>query len=226
LSDSDIQQHGPASAGQAPPPLPFTPAEEHAMRQALDQAQNAWLVGEVPVGAVIVRRSADGTQVIATGYNRPITEHDPTAHAEIVAMRQAGQALGHWRLLDCALVVTLEQPTPYFLRLAATPALFPLPRRVIAAHGRDWATPELLTTNGPFVLADASDAELTLTRSETYWGERPALETIHVRLFPEGSDAAQAQETLQVVSRNLGNLYVQQAVLRRTVWAWHSTKAG
>jgi oligopeptide transport system substrate-binding protein len=89
------------------------------------------------------------------------------------------------------LVVTLEQPTPYFLRLAATPALFPLPRRVIAAHGRDWATPELLTTNGPFVLADASDAELTLTRSETYWGERPPLETIHVRLFPEGSDAAQ-----------------------------------
>jgi hypothetical protein len=46
------------------------------------------------------------------------------------------------------------------------------------------------------------------------------------RLRNEGSDAAQAQETLQVVSRNLGNLYVQQAMLRRTVWAWHSTKAG
>jgi len=46
------------------------------------------------------------------------------------------------------------------------------------------------------------------------------------RLRKEGSDAAQAQETLQVVSRNLGNLYVQQAVLRRTVWAWHSAKAG
>ena len=46
------------------------------------------------------------------------------------------------------------------------------------------------------------------------------------RLRKEGSDAAQAQETLQVVSRNLGNLYVQQAVLRRTVWAWQSAKAG
>jgi tRNA(adenine34) deaminase len=58
-----------------------TAADEHAMRLALDQAHNAWLVGEVPVGAVIMR----GGQVIATGYNRPITEHDPTAHAEIVA---------------------------------------------------------------------------------------------------------------------------------------------
>jgi hypothetical protein len=46
------------------------------------------------------------------------------------------------------------------------------------------------------------------------------------RLKSEGSDAAQAQETLQVVSRNLANLYVQQALVRRTVWAWHSTKAG
>ena len=46
------------------------------------------------------------------------------------------------------------------------------------------------------------------------------------RLKGEGSDASQAQETLQVVSRNLANLYVQQSVLRRTVWAWHSAKAG
>ena len=46
------------------------------------------------------------------------------------------------------------------------------------------------------------------------------------RLKTEGSDASQAQETLQVVSRNLANLYVQQSVLRRTVWAWHSAKAG
>jgi hypothetical protein len=46
------------------------------------------------------------------------------------------------------------------------------------------------------------------------------------RLRSEGSDAAQAQDTLQVVSRNLGNLYIQQAVMRRAGWAWHSTKAG
>jgi tRNA(adenine34) deaminase len=71
-------------------------ADEHAMRIALDQAHNAWLAGEVPVGAVIMRAG----QVIATGYNRPITTHDPTAHAEIVALRHAAQL--------CELYVTLE----------------------------------------------------------------------------------------------------------------------
>lgn len=80
------------------------PADEYAMRLALDQAQNAWLVGEVPVGAVIMR----GGQVIATGYNRPITTHDPTAHAEIVALRHAAQLLGNYRLPECELYVTLE----------------------------------------------------------------------------------------------------------------------
>ena len=79
-------------------------ADEYAMRLALDQAQNAWLVGEVPVGAVIMR----GGQVIATGYNRPITTHDPTAHAEIVALRHAAQLLQNYRLPDCELYVTLE----------------------------------------------------------------------------------------------------------------------
>jgi tRNA(adenine34) deaminase len=83
-------------------------ADQHAMRIALDQAQNAWLVGEVPVGAVIMRRSADGMQVIATGYNRPITEHDPTAHAEIVALRHAATLLSNYRLPECELYVTLE----------------------------------------------------------------------------------------------------------------------
>ena len=83
-------------------------ADEAAMRIALDQARNAWLVGEVPVGAVIVRRSDDGTTVIATGYNRPITEHDPTAHAEIVALRHAAQLLSNYRLPECELYVTLE----------------------------------------------------------------------------------------------------------------------
>jgi tRNA(adenine34) deaminase len=86
--------------------LPDTPspADEAAMRIALDQAQNAWLVGEVPVGAVIMRAG----QVIATGYNRPITEHDPTAHAEIVALRHAATLLGNYRLPECELYVTLE----------------------------------------------------------------------------------------------------------------------
>ena len=78
------------------------------MRLALDQAQNAWLVGEVPVGAVIMRDTPAGRQVLATGYNRPITEHDPTAHAEIVAMRHAATLLRNYRLPECELYVTLE----------------------------------------------------------------------------------------------------------------------
>lgn len=78
--------------------------DENAMRLALDQAHNALLVGEVPVGAVILR---DG-KVIATGYNRPITTHDPTAHAEIVALRHAAQLLENYRLPECELYVTLE----------------------------------------------------------------------------------------------------------------------
>lgn len=88
----------------APAAAPVDPADEHAMRLALDQAQNAWLVGEVPVGAVIMRAG----QIIATGYNRPITTHDPTAHAEIVALRHAAQLLGNYRLPECELFVTLE----------------------------------------------------------------------------------------------------------------------
>lgn len=84
--------------------MSFTPADEQAMRIALDQARNAALVGEVPVGAVILRAG----QVIATGYNRPITEHDPTAHAEIVALRHAASLLGNYRLPECELFVSLE----------------------------------------------------------------------------------------------------------------------
>ena len=80
------------------------PRDEHGMRLALDQAHNALLVGEVPVGAVILREG----KVIATGYNRPITTHDPTAHAEIVALRHAATLLGNYRLPECELYVTLE----------------------------------------------------------------------------------------------------------------------
>ncbi len=78
------------------------------MRLALDQAHNAMLVGEVPVGAVLVRRTGDAVQVVATGYNRPITTNDPTAHAEIVALRHAATLLENYRLPDCELYVTLE----------------------------------------------------------------------------------------------------------------------
>ena len=74
------------------------------MQLALEQAQHAWDLGEVPVGAVVVK---DGV-VIATGYNQPIGRHDPTAHAEIVALRAAAAKLGNYRLPGCELYVTLE----------------------------------------------------------------------------------------------------------------------
>jgi tRNA(adenine34) deaminase len=78
------------------------------MRLALDQALNAQLAGEVPVGAVVVQRQGDGVRVLATGYNRPIAESDPTAHAEIVALRQAAQLVSNYRLPDVEVYVTLE----------------------------------------------------------------------------------------------------------------------
>ena len=78
--------------------------DAHWMRLALAQAHAAALAGEVPVGAVVVR---DG-QLIATGRNAPVQGHDPTAHAEIVALRAAAQQLGNYRLHDCTLYVTLE----------------------------------------------------------------------------------------------------------------------
>ena len=74
------------------------------MKMALDQARNAEVMGEVPVGAIVVR---DG-EIIATGFNQVITESDPTAHAEIVALRQAATQLGNYRLTGCELFVTLE----------------------------------------------------------------------------------------------------------------------
>ncbi len=74
------------------------------MDQALEQAKLAAAAGEVPVGAVVVK---DG-QVIATGHNAPIASHDPTAHAEVVALREAARVLGNYRLDGCTLYVTLE----------------------------------------------------------------------------------------------------------------------
>ena len=87
---------------------PSAAHDEYAMRLALDQALNAQLAGEVPVGAVIMRNVDGMPQVLATGYNRPITTNDPTAHAEIVALRHAAGLLENYRLPGCTLYVTLE----------------------------------------------------------------------------------------------------------------------
>jgi tRNA(adenine34) deaminase len=79
-------------------------SDERFMALALDQARLAALAGEVPVGAVVVK---DG-QVIGTGHNAPVGQHDPTAHAEVAALRSAAKALGNYRLDGCDLYVTLE----------------------------------------------------------------------------------------------------------------------
>jgi tRNA(adenine34) deaminase len=74
------------------------------MKMALEQARQARGAGEVPVGAVVVKDGA----IIGAGFNAPISGHDPTAHAEILALRDAARRLGNYRLLDCVLYVTLE----------------------------------------------------------------------------------------------------------------------
>ncbi|HRO58005.1 MAG TPA: tRNA adenosine(34) deaminase TadA [Burkholderiaceae bacterium] len=74
------------------------------MRLAIDQAHNAAATGEVPVGAILVHRQ----KILATGFNHPIGSHDPTAHAEIRALRAGAELLGNYRLPECELYVTLE----------------------------------------------------------------------------------------------------------------------
>lgn len=78
--------------------------DEFWMRHALQLAQRAWDEGEVPVGAVLVHEG----RVIGEGWNRPICHHDPTAHAEMMAIRQGGKVIENYRLLDTTLYVTLE----------------------------------------------------------------------------------------------------------------------
>jgi len=79
-------------------------SDELWMEEALREAQRALVLGEVPVGAVVVR----GGQVVGCGCNRPLSANDPTAHAEILALREAGHTIGNYRLLDCDLYVTVE----------------------------------------------------------------------------------------------------------------------
>jgi tRNA(adenine34) deaminase len=79
-------------------------SDELWMEEALREAQRALTLGEVPVGAVVVRAG----RVIGRGCNRPISANDPTAHAEILALRDAAQAVDNYRLIDCDLYVTVE----------------------------------------------------------------------------------------------------------------------
>lgn len=78
--------------------------DKHWMEKALELARKAEQAGEVPVGAVLVKDN----QLIAEGWNQPITSHDATSHAEIMAMREAGKKLNNYRLIDTVMYVTLE----------------------------------------------------------------------------------------------------------------------
>ena len=81
--------------------------DEQWMNAAIAQARKAEAIGEVPIGAIIVR----GGEIVGSGYNRREKDRDPTAHAEMIAIREASERLGAWRLLGCTLYVTLE-PCP------------------------------------------------------------------------------------------------------------------
>lgn len=86
----------------------MTPTFDAAMGQALDEARLGAAEGEIPIGAVVLDSAG---RVVASAHNRREETHDPTAHAEVLALRQAAASLGRWRLDDCTLVVTLE-PCP------------------------------------------------------------------------------------------------------------------
>jgi len=87
--------------------MSFTDEDKRFMEKAFELAEKAGSIDEIPVGAVVV---ANG-EIIGEGYNQSITLNDPSAHAEMLAIRQAGQAINNYRMLDCTLYVTLE-PCP------------------------------------------------------------------------------------------------------------------
>jgi tRNA(adenine34) deaminase len=87
-----------------PTPEEARPMHERFMRAAIEQATEAGSRGEVPIGAVVVI----GDEIVGRGFNRPIADSDPTAHAEIVALRDAGRRVGNYRLTGATLYVTVE----------------------------------------------------------------------------------------------------------------------
>lgn len=99
----------PATTAPSGPPDPVRAPWRAAMRLALDEASRAVRGGDVPVGAVVL--APDGTTVLAAAHNEREAAGDPTAHAEVLAVRRAAAELGEWRLAGCTLVVTLEPCT-------------------------------------------------------------------------------------------------------------------
>ncbi len=129
---------------------PGAPTDEEFMRQAIALARRAEQAGEVPVGALLVI----GGQVVGEGWNQPITAHDPTAHAEIIALRAAATRMRNYRLEDATLYVTLEPCAmcagailnarlarvvfgAWDLKAGACGSVFDLPREPRVAHRLD-----------------------------------------------------------------------------------------
>ncbi len=114
--------------------------DEKFMREALKEARRAAQIGEVPVGCVIVK---DG-EIIGRGHNLRESTHDPTGHAEIVAMREASRRLSNWRLEGCEVYVTLE-PCPMcaaaLIMAGVRRIIFGTPNRELGACGTVWDFP-------------------------------------------------------------------------------------
>ena len=142
--------------------------DEYFMRLALAEAERAATKGEVPVGAVVV--AADQETLIASAHNQPISSKDPTAHAEVVAMRLAAQHLQNYRLDGCTLYVTLEPCTMcvgalVHARLARVVFAAPEPKAGSLLSQRQLMAPESGYFNHRFlwqggILADAAKAQL------------------------------------------------------------------
>lgn len=120
------------------------------MKEAIFEAECAYKNGEVPVGAVVVL----GSEIIARGHNKTEASGDPTAHAEVVAIRAAAEALGNWRLLECTLYVTLEP----CMMCAGAMFLARIPRLVWGApdfrHGACGSFIDLFSKNHPIHTID------------------------------------------------------------------------
>lgn len=96
------------------------------------------------------------------------------------------EQLGVQAVDDRTLVVTLEQPAAYFLRLVSTWTLMPLRQDIVEGYGDSWAEPGTIVTNGPFLLSEwTHDTRIVLTRNENYWGTKPTIQRATFRLFPE-----------------------------------------
>jgi oligopeptide transport system substrate-binding protein len=119
---------------------------------------------------------------------------------------------------DRTLVVTLEEPAAYFLRLASTWTLYPLREDVIDRHGDKWTDADKIVTNGPYLMKEwRQDAQVTLERNESYWGTKPSLQRAVYRIFPESgaNQALAAYEANEIDTLGTQSFQIPAAELQR-----------